>query len=227
MRFGLAGPASFGPVSPDTPPLDPTAEQARAQLLQELAKPQYQAARPSPLDQLADQLGKWFTSLFDQIGVPGGGSSLIILVIVVAVIAAAVVGFLLFGLPRINRRSTVTGTLFGDDDDRDSAALRSAAVRAAADGDFTTAIEEIFRAIARGLAERTVVTTFPGTTAHSFAVQAGSAFPDFAADLAGAADSFDAVRYLGATGTEAQWLRISALDAGLRAARPVLDAVDA
>ena len=39
--------------------------------------------------------------------------------------------------------------------------MRRAAERAAAAGDYTTAIAELFRALARGLAERTVVTTHP------------------------------------------------------------------
>ncbi len=41
--------------------------------------------------------------------------------------------------------------------------------RAAEAGDFATAIAEMFRALARGLSERTIVMTSPGTTAHGFA----------------------------------------------------------
>lgn len=227
MNLGLVGQCPLGPVSPDRPPLDPTAAQARAQLLKELAKAQYRLARPSALDNLEDEIGKWFGSLFNHTGGVGGGSSLIILVIAAVVIAAAVVGFLVFGLPRINRRSAVGGNLFGEDDDRDSDALRLAAQRAAAEGDYTTAIEELFRSIARGLAERTIVTTFPGTTARGFAAHASSAYPGFSADLKRTAATFDAVRYLGATGTEAQWNEIATLEAGLRVARPELEPVDA
>jgi hypothetical protein len=218
----------LSPVSPARPPLDPTAEHARQQLAQELAKPQYQAARPTWLDLLAQQLDKWFTSLFDQAGsVFAGGSAIIIVVIVIVVAAAIAIGFLVFGLPRLNRRSAITGALFGDEDDRDSTALRRAAERAAAGGNFSTAIEEGFRAIARGLAERVVVTTFPGTTAHSFTIQAAAAFPDFRSELSRAADAFDAVRYLGEPGTEADWLSVSALEAKLRLAKPLLELADA
>ena len=217
-RFHLESPP------PDTPPLDPSAAHAREQLAQELAKVQYAAARPSGLSLLIQQLEDWFNSLFDHAsGSFAGGSGIILVVVGAVVVAAIVVGFLVFGLPRINRRSAVTGALFGDEDDRDSRALRVAAERAAAAGDFGTAILEGFRAIARGLAERLVVVTFPGTTAHSFAIQASVAFPGFRRELSRSADSFDAVRYLGATGTEDDWMVVAALEAALRATRPELE----
>ena len=81
----------------------------------------------------------------------------------------------------------------------------------------------MFRALARGLSERTIVTTNPGTTAHGFARQAATAFPDAAARLASAADDFDRVRYLGATGTAEQWTAICDLERELRSAKAVRD----
>lgn len=219
----------FSPYSPDSPPLDPTASQARAQLAQELAKPQYTSAKPSPIQEALQKFLDWVGSLFQGAGsaVSGGGPALIVIVIVVVVIAAVIVGFLVFGLPRINRRSKSTGGLFGDDDDRDSNSLRRAAEQAAARGDFAAAIEEEFRAIARNLSERVIVTTFPGTTAHGFAVQAATAFPEFGGELARTADVFDAVRYLGSTATEVEWLAVKSLEERLRTARPTLETVDA
>jgi hypothetical protein len=209
-------------------PVDPDAPQAREWLLDELSKAPYQAAKPTALDLLAQQVAKWFGDLFDWLanaGGPGGRATAPVgLVVVLAVVVAiVVVAFLIYGLPRLNRRSGVTGALFGDDDDRDSAAMRGAAERAAADGDYTTAIAELFRAIARGLAERSLVTTFPGTTAREFARRAGTIFPASAAPLAEAARSFDGVRYLDQTGTAAEWDAMLALDGSLRAAKPVLD----
>jgi Domain of unknown function (DUF4129) len=219
----------FSPYSPDSPPLDPTAAQARAQLAQELSKPQYTSAQPSPLQSALQKFLDWVESLFNSAGaaVSGGGSALIVIVIVVVAAAAIIVGFLVFGLPRINQRSKTAGGLFGDDDDRDSSALRRAADQAAESGDFATAIEEEFRAIARNLSERVIVTTFPGTTAHGFAIQAATAFPEFGGELAHTADVFDAVRYLGSTATEGDWLAVKSLEERLRAARPALETADA
>lgn len=215
-------------VSPDRPPLDPTASQARAQLAHELAKAQYDAARPSVIQNAIQWLENWFNSLFNfsPTGVPDL-SGLVIVIIVVVAIVAIVIGFLVFGLPRINRRSAAGGALFGDEDDRDSLALRRAAERAAASGDFATAIEEGFRAIAIDLTERLIVTSFPGTTAHSFALQAGRDFPAFDARLRAAANVFDGVRYLGSAASEGDWLEITSLGDALRSAKPVLESADA
>jgi hypothetical protein len=223
----------LSPAPPDTPPLTPTAEQAHQQLLQELSKPQYQSGRPTAATLITQQLSDWFQNLIDWVNSlfgkgglgPGPGTTIVVVVIAIVIIAALVVGFILFGVPRLNRRSGSSGSLFGDEDDRDSATLRRAAEYAAAAGDYTTAIEEEFRSIARGLSERTVVTTFPGTTAHGFAGEATASFPPLGAQLASAADAFDRVRYLGGAGTEIEWLEMRALEQSLRAARPLFDAV--
>jgi hypothetical protein len=143
----------------------------------------------------------------------------------VVVAAAIVAAFLLFGVPRRGRRSAATGALFGEEDDRSASAIRAAADAAAAREEWTLAIEELFRSIARGLAERTVVTTSPGTTARDFAARAGSSFPPLADRLAAAASAFDEVRYLGREGTEAAYRETSSLESELRTARPVLEAL--
>ena len=108
-------------------------------------------------------------------------------------------------------------------DDRDALALRRAAEAAAAAGDYDIAIEEEFRAIARGLSERGVVTTFPGTTAHGFAGLASVAFPGAGESLEQAASLFDGVRYLGDAGTENGWIMIRSLERTLRESKPRLD----
>lgn len=206
-------------------PVDPDAEEARRWLLDELSKADYRAAQPTWFDLLASAIADWLGSL--TVGAADGPPGIGTLIVVLIVAAVLVVAFLLFGLPRLNRRSTVSGSLFGDDDRRDAAAIRASAQLAASNGDHSLAISEMFRAIARGLAERTVLTTSPGTTAHDFAMRAGRAFPASAGDLATAAASFDDVRYLDRVGTSAQYEQVAALERELRAARPVLEPVGA
>jgi hypothetical protein len=198
-------------------PVDPEADEARDWILRELSDPKYEAAKPTWFDRLSAAIFEWFESLFT--GTPAGPSPLLLAVIVVIVVAALVAAFVIFGMPALNRRSAVTGELFGDDDARSADTLRRDAAAAAARGDWSVAIEESFRAIARGLAERTILATTPGTTAHGFASRAGDAFPELASGLARAADSFDRVRYLGKAGTEAEYRQVAALEASLRAAR--------
>jgi hypothetical protein len=209
-------------TAPLTVPVDPDGPEARQWLLDELAKPPYQAAQPSPFDQVVRQIEDWINSLIDGLGsvqVPGVGN-LLGLAAVVIVVVLLVIAFLVFGLPRISRRSVAAGELFGADDTRDAATMRRDAERAAASGDYTAAIAELFRALARGLDERTLVSVFPGSTAGDVATRASVVFPDAASRLHEAARAFDDVRYLGATGTVAQWDQLVALERQLRTARP-------
>jgi hypothetical protein len=214
---------AFGALPLDVP-VDPDAPEARRWLIEELSKEKYHppADTPSWLRDWLRSIQEWFDSLFDGVSSPGGSPVWLVVLLVIAA-AVLVVAFLIFGVPRLNRRSRERGELFGEDDERDSAALRRAALRAAAAGDFATAITELFRALARNLSERTIVTTSPGTTAHGFVREAAAAFPDAAVRLADAADDFDRVRYLGAPGTAEQWTSISALEKELRSAKPVRD----
>ncbi|HEV7741106.1 MAG TPA: DUF4129 domain-containing protein [Pseudolysinimonas sp.] len=206
-------------------PVDPDAPEAQKWILDELSKQPYQAAKPTLLDQVAQQILRWLGDLIDWLssagdGGSGGAGSLGFLAILIPVAILVVLAFLIYGVPRLNRRSRVTGALFGDDERRDAAAMRRAAERAAASGDYSTAIAELFRALARGLAERTLVTTHPGTTAGEFARRAAGVFPDAREPLATAARDFDAVRYLDHEGTREQWDAMVALEARLRSARP-------
>ncbi|WP_368498951.1 DUF4129 domain-containing protein [Herbiconiux sp. A18JL235] len=209
------------------PPVEPDADQARDWIVTELGKPPYQAARPTWFDQVSKAIGDWLGSLRVPDGSGLGG--LVPLIVVIVVVVLIVVAFLVFGRPRLNRRSRFeAGALFGADDTRSAAELRAAAHRAAAEGDFDTAIEEAFRALARQLAERTVVFTAPGTTAQDFAARASRAFPASASELEACAGLFDEVRYLDVPGTRAGYDRVRALDDRVRAERPAaLDAVEA
>lgn len=208
-----------------TVPVDPESPEAQQLLLDELSKAEYQQAQPTWLDQIGQAFSDWLQSLrFDG---SGGPPEALLAAIVVVVIGALIVLFLVFGLPRLNRRSSASGALFGENDDRTAELIRRAAEKAAANGDFTLAIAELFRALARGLAERTVLTVSPGTTARDFAARAGRAFPDSVTDLAIAAQSFDEVRYLDHEGTAAQYEQLRELEARVREARPQFETVSA
>jgi hypothetical protein len=213
--------------SPVAVPVDPDAEEARRWLLGELAKPEYEAAKPTWFDRLSAAIGEWFASL--RIGGLEGPPLVGFLVVLGVVVAVALIAFLMFGLPRLRRRSAVGGELFGVNDVRSAAELRAAGSQLAAAGDFAAATAEMFRAIARGLAERVIVDTAPGTTAHGFADRAAAEFPAFREPLRDAADIFDDVRYLGRLGTEDGFRAVSSLEEQLRATtpRPLAETVDA
>jgi len=208
-------------TAPFDVPVDPSAPDAQRWLEQELSKPQYQGGRPGLFQQILQSFLDWLQG----ITVPGvhglpDVSGLLSLLGIAALVVILVIVFAKYGAPRLNRRSGARGELFGEGDDRDAEALRRDAARAAAAGDYATAIAELFRALARRLDERAVVSSFPGTTARGFARGAGDAFPSAADRLDVCARDFEAVRYLGATGTVEQWERIRTLEAELRDARP-------
>lgn len=200
-------------------PVDPDAPDARQWLREELAKAPYQAARPTWFDRVSKAFLDWLNSLTAPTG-PAVGDWIPV-VLTVLLVATIVTALLIFGRPRRGRRSHLPADLFGKDDRRSADDMRRAAAAAAARGDWGLAGQEAFRALARGLVERTVLAVTPGTTAHAFAMRAALAFPAEQARLAGAAEVFDRVRYLGAPGTEPDYLLLSALERDLRDAKPM------
>jgi hypothetical protein len=206
-------------------PVDPDDEEARRWLEEELGRGDQPVPEPAEPPQWWTDFLNWLRDLFGGGDVEGPGQvadtggTVGIVVAVVLIVAVLGIAFWIFGVPRLRQRSAVTGDLFGDDDDRSSAQLRTAAQKAADGGDYTTAIVESFRSLARDLAERALVQTFPGTTARDFAHRAAALFDGTRERLLDAAVVFDGVRYLGAVGTLEQWQRMSALERELRTAR--------
>lgn len=199
-------------------PVTPGGDQARQWLLDELAKPVYQEARPTFFDLIAQAVLQWFQDLFTKRGT--AAPPVLLAAALIVLVALVVVALLLFGLPRLNRRSQAVGGLFGADDRRTADELRASARAALAAGDASRAILERFRALARGLDERTLVAVFPGTTADGFARRAADVFPADREALASAATVFDAVRYAGRAGTREEALAVADLDDRIAAARP-------
>lgn len=200
-------------------PVEPDSDEARRLLLDELSKPQYAAAEPTWFDRLAQAVWEWITSIRLEGATVEFGLMALIIAVIIGVIVAA---FLIFGVPRMRRRSAVTGPLFGVDERRTAEQLRAAARAAASAGDWDTAIEEHFRAIARALQERTVFTPAPGTTAQGFARAATGAFPEHALALRDAATAFDDVRYLEHKGAREQYEALVVLDRTLERTSPNL-----
>ncbi|WP_353815406.1 DUF4129 domain-containing protein [Agromyces sp. SYSU T00266] len=207
------------PLARLEPPLDPDAPEARRWVVEELADPAYRAAEPTLFDLAAQAVRDWIASLFS--GATGLPVPTLALVAVLVVVGLVGLGLLVFGLPRLRRRTPSVIALFDDGDLRDAATLRRAAERAAASGDWTLAIEERFRALVRALVERELLRVHPGTTAHGMARAASAPFPTRGPALERAADAFDGVRYLGRPGDAGAYAEVTALDAELGAARPL------
>jgi hypothetical protein len=205
-------------------PLTPDGDEARRWAEQELSDSAYATAQPNAFDRAARAVSDLLGRLFGG-SVADGWAATIAIGVVLVVIVLIVVAVIVWGRPRAQRRARRdASTLFGDAEDRTAAQLRVAAAAAAERGDWGAAVVLRFRALARGLDERVLVSVAPGTTAGRFARDAGRAFPDAAPALAAAASVFDDVRYLGAAGTPERYGTVAAADeavsGGSRAAVP-------
>lgn len=202
-------------------PVDPEAPEAREWLLRELSERAYIEAQPNWFDRLANALWEWLTSLNVD---PGEGDDRVgVVLLIVLAVAVLVAALLIFGRPVRQHRSRATGDLFGADDQRSAEQIRRDAEASARAERWAEAVADMFRAIARGLSERTIVTTLPGTTAQDFAAKAATAFPAHRHELDVCADDFDAVRYLEHEASREQYERVASLEAQLRSTRPVLE----
>ncbi|WP_322409577.1 DUF4129 domain-containing protein [Microbacterium invictum] len=201
-------------------PVTPDGDEAREWAEQELSDPAYAEAQPTAFDRIARAILDFLGGLFST-DVSGGWGSAFALIAAIAIAALIIVALLVWGLPRARRRASApVATLFGDADERSADDLRRAAASAADAGRWDEALILRFRALARGLAERGVVSTPPGATVHAFARAAGRVFPSAATDLEAGASAFDDVRYLRRPGSRDDYEHLRRLDEQLIAARP-------
>lgn len=201
----------------------PDGDETRRRAQEELSKPEYQAAKPNWFDQLAADVADWFFGLFDGDGT-GAVAPLALTMITIVVVAAVVVALIVWGRPRASRAMRRGADLLGEKDDRTAAQLRTDAERRAREGDWDGAVVLRFRALARGLLERDLIDPAPGATAQGIAREAAPALPQLTQTLHEAATLFDAVRYLGASASEADYRTLAAADDLVQNAAPRLTA---
>ncbi len=201
-------------VTPADAPLDPSNEQARRWLEEELTASRYNA-QPSILERLNELLDRLLNARPEG-GLPG---------VAVPIAVGLVVAVLALVLWRVLRRDVGRSAGGGssrtlDVPDVPAATLRAAARAALERGDLDAAGLDGVRAIARAGVERVLLDDAPGRTAHEVAQLLGVPFPGEHAPLADAADAFDAVRYGDRRATAEQARAVLDLDARLAAARP-------
>ncbi|HTW18910.1 MAG TPA: DUF4129 domain-containing protein [Mycobacteriales bacterium] len=138
---------------------------------------------------------------------PAGSAGALAVVVLIVVLSALVIWRV--GVPT---RAGSVGGVFDAEPPVSAAAHRAAAERAAAAADWTTAVVERMRALARELEEHGIVEPRAGRTASELAAAAGRALPDVAADLMRAAETFNRVVYGGARPTDTDYERVAAAD---------------
>jgi hypothetical protein len=202
-------------------PVEPDAPTARRWAEEELADPAYHQSRS-----LLDRLISWVLDLLN--GMPAPVVSPVVslaLVVGTAVVVAALVLWLVGPVRR--SRAVAAGqarAVLGRDDVRTADQLRSAADAAAAAGDWSLAVVERFRAVVRGLEERTVLDARAGRTAHEATVAATVRLPALGDELSDGGRLFDDVAYGHVAATSADDQRLRELDRRVREARPAAPA---
>jgi hypothetical protein len=200
--------------------LDPTPDEARDWLEQELQGSDYQS---SWLDSVIGWISDKVRALLEGAdNLADSGVSLVVTVLV----ALAVIALLVWILPKVRREPVVAH--------EDRAVLedltitprlyRDRAAQAFKDGRYDEAVLDGFRAIAKDMSDRTLLDDAPGRTAHEVSLALASPFPGHAERLARAADVFDSVRYGHRRATVDQASGVQQLDTELVRTRPVLAA---
>lgn len=200
-------------VGATEPPVTPDGPTARRWAQEELLDPVYHQ-QESLLSRFLHWLGHLFSGLHGAALPPRGALLAAGAVLVVVVLAALWVA----GPVRRSRRTPPEAVL-GTTDRRTAAQLRAAADAAAASGDYSTAVIERFRAVARDLEDRAVLDERPGRTADEVARDAGAVLSTVSTDLLRAGRLFDDVVYGGRTARAADDEQLRATDAAVRAAR--------
>lgn len=171
------------PVVPDEPT-------ARQWLEQELTDPAYARAKPGLLQRAWEALQDALSSA------EGPTSPLLLLVLLAVVVGVVALVVWRTGPLRAAARTGTSGTgEIGLEEHVSAAGYRARADAAVAAGDWRTAVLDRFRALVRGLEERTVLDPRPGRTADEAAGEAGQLLPAVADALATAARLFDDVAY--------------------------------
>ncbi|MGB5953344.1 MAG: DUF4129 domain-containing protein, partial [Ornithinimicrobium sp.] len=171
---------------------DPSEQEARRLLSEELAKPEYNQP-----ESIIERLMRWFQEqLADLLRVLPGSSSLstLMIVLVVAIAVAAAI----FATRRRLRERTLTFTSHGsvlEDDTLSARDYRARADASASAGDWDAVLLDSYRALTVSAGERTLLDDTPSRTAHEVAVQLMPAFPAHADALRSAGEDFDRVRY--------------------------------
>lgn len=194
-------------------PVEIGRDEARELAQRELADPRYDNEVPlfqRIIEWLIEQLTRLLDAASGALTSPVGA-------VLLAVVIAAIVAIVLRFSPLARRAASRNAAMFGDAR-RTAREYRAAADAAAAEHRWTVAVVERFRAVVATLEERSVLDERPGRTADEAARDAGVALPTLAADLAVAAQLFDAIHYGGDGATADDDRRMRELDGAVSGA---------
>ncbi|TYL51424.1 DUF4129 domain-containing protein [Nocardioides sp. BGMRC 2183] len=173
------------------PPLDPSGEEARRRLTEELADPRY--VDRGIVERVLDWIGR---AIDDSIGAAEGWPALTVLAAILVVLLLALALAWLVTRARSSRADRMPSARPALTDEAvDAATLRVRAEAALAAGDARTGVVDGFRALALRQIERGAIDGGPQSTAHELGRAIAAVHPGRASALVAAADAFDEVLY--------------------------------
>jgi hypothetical protein len=193
----------------------PIGRRAAQRLAQaELSKAMYHPHEPLT-QRIFDLIDHWLSELFNTANSAPGGWWALVALAAIAVTVIAVIRTRVGPVARRHRRADGRIPGFRATTARDHR-LRAASLASA--GDYSAAILECVRAIARQLEERGILAPRAGLTADEIADEAAQALPSDAEALRDAARLFDDVCYGQRQGTRDGYQRLHELDARIEGA---------
>ncbi|MGB3185955.1 MAG: DUF4129 domain-containing protein [Ornithinimicrobium sp.] len=196
---------------------DPSEDEARRLLSEELAKPEYNQP-----ESLINRLISWVLDQIAELLRVLPGSSSLSALLIIGVVAICVAGAFFASRRRLRdqtlRAQSAQSVL--EEEGLSARDYRARAAQALAAGDWDAALLDSYRALTASAGERTLLDQTPSRTAHEVSMQLAPAFPTFAQRLSAAADAFDRVRY-GEQACDRQAAEeVQELDADVLRARP-------
>lgn len=199
---------------PLDPPLDPSPEEGRDLLRRELLDPDYHR------DDVVRRMLEWLRRTVLEVLDAASGAPPLSTFAAMAVGLALVLALIwLVTRARASPRARATPGAVLPDDSISAAQWREQAERAHADGRYSEALVDAFRALAAGQVEQGRLGDSPGATAHEVAEALRSAYPEQAAGMSEGARLFDLVLYGDRAATREQAELLLALDTELAGAR--------
>lgn len=178
-------------MSASGPPLDPSGDEGRRLLREELLRGEYH--RSDLWNRLLDWVGRLFRGGVDTASASSLFSALVTIVVVLLLVVGLIL--LLSQLRRDRRRRRQRAEAVLPADRPAAALLRRRAEEALAAGRFSDAVVDGFRALAARQIERGRLDDRPGATAHEIAALLATSYDAHGRRITAAADLFDATLY--------------------------------
>lgn len=210
----------MNPAAP--PPQDP--DEARARILEELSKPEYDDS-PGFVAWVLSTLESWLMDVLDGIDGSSAAQAGIAVLIVVALVVLVALVLRRTGLIRRSHALSVAAELDAEPV-LSGAELRDAAREAIGAGRTDDGTVLALRGLVRDLEERTLLDVTAGMTAHEAAAHATAPFPELRGRLQRGADAFDTAAYSHRTVTIKQADDLLRLAEYIAESVPDLSAVD-